>query len=217
MIKNFVIAIFILCLSCLCFASEQMSKVDKLVLDIEQTTKNIKDMQFDYTQNVSYSLADETQEYTGTIKYKDKNHIYMFQEGPQKHYTYVNGNKITNYIPENKQAIIESWSNVLNNDVIVMTILEFTGDLKNFKKKNTIELESETNTAYKLNISSKKAKSNWKIKLEIDKETMLIEKAVYATNNYTINVLLKNYKLNNNFNKNTFKFIAPEDVEVIEF
>lgn len=38
----------------------------------------------------------------------------------------------------------------------------------------------------------------------------------FDNGNYIVNIQLINYKLNNNFSNNTFKFVAPKNIDIIE-
>ena len=191
--------------------------LDTILLKMEQVNLKMQDMQFDYVQKLNYTTVEEQQVTQGQIKYKDKNHICIYQKPPQEQYIYVDGSKITTYVPENKQAIVENWKNLLNNDELLMTIIDFNKNWKAFKKNHIIEFNSETQTDYILFVKSKNSKIGWNMYIELNKETFLMDSAVYSNKNYTVNIDLKNYVIDNNFGEDVFKFKPTKDIDVIDF
>ena len=200
-------------------SAQDSSKVslDAVLSKMEQVSLEMQDMQFDYVQNLVYTSVEEKQTTKGQIKYKDKNHICIHQKPPQEQYVYINGNKITTYVPANKQAIVENWKNILNKDEILMTIIDFNKNWKSFKKNHIIELDNETDTDYVLYIKSKNPTLTWSLYIELNKNTSLIDSAVYSNKNYTINIYLTNYVIDNNFSDDVFKFVPAKDIDVIDF
>lgn len=195
----------------------QMEKLNDVLMKMEQVNMQMQDMQFDYVQKLKYRDVDEEQTTKGTIKYRDKNHICLYQKPPQEQYIYVDGSKITTYVPANKQAIVENWKNLLNNDELLMTIIDFNKNWKTFKKNHIIELDSETETDYVLFIKSKNPALNWIMYIELNKESFLMDTATYSNKNYTVNINLTNYGIDNNFSDDVFKFKPTEDIDVIDF
>ena len=195
----------------------QMENLNDILMKMEQVNMQMQDMQFDYVQKLKYKDVDEEQTTKGTIKYRDKNHICLYQKPPQEQYIYVDGSKITTYVPANKQAIVENWKNLLNNDELLMTIIDFNKNWKVFKKNHIIELDGETETDYVLFIKSKNPALNWIMYIELNKESFLMDTATYSNKNYTVNINLTNYGIDNNFSDDVFKFKPTEDIDVIDF
>lgn len=193
------------------------TSLNDVLAKMEQVNSKMQDMQFDYVQRLKYTDIDEEQSAQGQIKYKDRNHICIYQKAPQEQYIYVDGSKITTYVPDNKQAIVENWKNLLNNDELLMTIIDFNKNWKAFKKNHIIELNNETQTAYVLVVKSKNPKLNWTMYLDLNKDTFLLDSAIYSNKNYTINISLTDYYIDNNFADDVFKFVPSEDTDIIDF
>ncbi len=212
----FLMMLFV-CLPIISAQDGSKANLDAVLLKMEQINLKMQDMQLDYTQDLVYTSVDEKQTTKGQIKYKDKNHICIYQKPPQEQYVYINGSKITTYVPANKQAIVENWKNILNNDEILMTIIDFNKNWKAFKKNHIIELNGETDSDYILYIKSKNPTVTWSLYIELNKKTLLIDSAMYSNKNYTINIALTNYSINNNFSDDTFKFVPTKDIDIIDF
>ena len=53
--------------------------------------------------------------------------------------------------------------------------------------------------------------------IELNKESFLMDTATYSNKNYTVNINLTNYGIDNNFSDDVFKFKPTEDIDVIDF
>jgi outer membrane lipoprotein-sorting protein len=157
---------------------------------IEAADKNVKDMEFNFTQKINYVSTNEKQTSSGIVKYKKQNYIYMFQKNPSEQYTYIDGRKMTVYVPANKQAVVENWKDVLNSDMILTTIIGFGKNFRSFEKDHSIVLESQNDKEYVLLMKPNNQKQVWSMHINVDKETLLVNSAVFDNKNFIINVKL---------------------------
>lgn len=210
--------IFILAFICVFYNFSYADAVNTgdVLSKIETADKNIRDMEFNFMQKISYVSTDEKQTSSGIVKYKKQNYIYMFQKKPCEQYTYIDGKKMTVYVPANKQAVVENWKDVLNSDMILTMLVGFGKNFRSFEKDNLIILESQSDREYRLLMKPKDSKQLWKMHINVDKETLLVNSAEFDNKNFVIDVELADYKLNTGFGTEVFKFKPDKDIEVIE-
>lgn len=216
--KKFVSTIIILfiCVSAvLCDATKQQN-IDAVLSKLEKQDSTIKDLQADYTQTLTYLSTDEQFVSGGIFRHKKQNYIYLGQTTPTKQFSYIDGKHITTYVPDNRQAIVEKWKDVINSDMLLTSVFKFAQNWKSLKKDYTIELKEETNVDYSFLIKPINEKEKWNLTITVGKSSSLITKTSFNNGNFIVDVKLTNYKLNNNFSNDIFKFTAPKNVDVIE-
>jgi len=197
------------------FAQEQ-TKAEDILSNLEIQDKTTKDLQADYFQTITYLSTDEQLNSEGIFKYKKQNYIYLEQKVPTKQHTFIDGKNITTYVPENRQAIVEKWKDVINSDMLLTSIFKFVNNWKTLKKDYIIELKEETRVDYSFLIQPKNTKEKWNMLITISKSTSQVLKTSFNNGNFIIDIKLTNYKLNNNFSNDIFKFIAPKNIDVIQ-
>ena len=211
---NLLLTIVVLFISSNVFCKEQ-TKLDIVLNNLEKENKTITDFQTNYFQTITYLSTDEQLNSEGIFKYKKQNYIYLEQTKPERQYNYIDGRNITTYIPANRQAIVEKWKDVVNSDVILTSVFRFINNWKTFKKDFIVELKEETKVNYLFLIKSKDVKEKWEMTINISKNTFQVMKVSFNNENFTVNIKLVNYRLNNNFSKDMFKFVVPKNIEVI--
>lgn len=198
-----------------CQQTEQKD-IDAIFAKLEKQDSQIKDLQADYFQTLTYLSTNEQFDCEGIFKHKKPNYIFLEQIKPSKQYTYIDGKTITTYVPVNKQAIVEKWKDVINSDMLLTSVFKFIKNWKTFKKEYIVELKKETKVDYSFLIKPVNAKESWNMTITISKNSSLITSTSFNNGNFTVDVKLTNYQLNNNYSNNIFKFIAPKNVDVIE-
>lgn len=196
-------------------APAQDDKIDGILVKMEEADKKINAIEVDYTQEIFYSATNETQNITGNLKYKKPENIFIVQRTPQEQHIYIDGKKITIYTPENEQAVVDNWKNMLNGDFAPASLVSFGSSWKELKKENSINYigEDEDNYIIELYPANKK---DWTMQMYVSKNTLYPQKAVVTAPGLLVKVDLKNYKVNPNLKKDTFKFTPGKDVEVIK-
>ncbi len=190
--------------------------IDNIFSKLEKQDSTIKDLQADYFQTLTYLTTDEQFKSEGIFKHKKPNFISLSQTKPSKQFTYIDGKHITTYVPDNKQAIVEKWKDVINSDMLLTSVFKFVKNWKTFKKEYVVELIEETKVDYSFSIKPINTKENWNMTITISKSSSLITSTSFNNGNFIVDVKLTNYKLNNNYSNDIFKFIAPKNVDVIE-
>ncbi len=213
-ISSFVILLFV-CVSFV-FGETQKQDIDTILSKLEKQDAAIKDLQADYFQTLTYLSTDEQFTAEGVFKHKKPNYIYLEQTKPAKQFSYIDGKNITTYVPDNRQAIVEKWKDVINSDMILTSVFKFIQNWKTFKKDYNVELKEETNVDYSFLIKPLNEKEKWNMIITVGKSSSLITKTSFDNGNFIVDVKLTNYRINNNFKNDVFKFIAPKNVDVIE-
>ena len=211
--KKFILMFFVMFLANNLFS--QAISVDTILANIEKKDNSIQDLSVDYVQQINYYSVDEKQTSYGDVKFKKQNNLCIVQKVPQLQYTYIDGKKMTVYVPANNQAIVDNWKTVLKNDIIVATMINFSKNWKQLKKTATIELSKQTDNDYVLLIKPIE-NEGWKLFVNVDKENYFINETIFDNGNFSLNVQLKNYRTNIKLNNSLFKFIPNKETEVIE-
>ena len=211
--KKFILMFFVMFVGAGLCAQE--ISIDEILANIEKKDSSIQDLSVDYTQLINYYSVDEKQTSYGDVKFQKQNNLCIVQKKPQLQYTYIDGKKMTVYVPANNQAIVDSWKSVLKNDIIVATMINFSKNWKQLKKTATIELSNQTDNDYVLLIKPIE-NEGWKLFVNVDKQNYLINETVFDNGNFAINVTLKNYRTNIKLKNSLFKFVPDKDTEVIE-
>ncbi len=199
------------------FCQETKSQdIDTILSKLEKQNSLVKDLQADYFQTLTYLSTNEQFSSEGIFKHKKQNYIYLGQSKPTKQYSYIDGKHIVTYVPDNRQAIVEKWKDVINSDMILTSVFKFIQNWKTFKKDYNVELKEETNVDYSFLIKPLNEKEKWNMIITVGKSSSLITKTSFDNGNFVVDVKLTNYKLNNNFSNDVFKFVAPKNVDVIE-
>ncbi len=200
---------------CALAQDDNSEKLNQILLKMEEADKNITALEVNYTQEVFYSATSETQKINGNLKYKKPNNIFIVQKTPQEQRIYIDGKKITIYTPENSQAVVDNWKNMINSDFAPASMINFGSNWRDLKKDNAINYVGEDKDNYVIELYPAK-KKEWVMQMSVSKETYYPVKAVVTAAGLAVNVELSTYKLNPNFKKDIFKFSAPEGTEIIK-
>ncbi len=213
-ISSFVILLFV-CVSFV-FGETQKQDIDTILSKLEKQDAAIKDLQADYFQTLTYLSTDEQFTAEGVFKHKKPNYICLEQTKPAKQFSYIDGKNITTYVPDNRQAIVEKWKDVISSDMLLTSVFKFMRNWKTLKKDYIIELNEETKVDYSFSLKPINEKEKWTMIITVNKSSSLITKTSFNNGNFIVDVKLTNYRINNNFKNDVFKFIAPKNVDVIE-
>ncbi|MDR1941463.1 MAG: outer-membrane lipoprotein carrier protein LolA [Endomicrobium sp.] len=197
------------------FAQSNEEKLKDVLAKMEEADKAVKTFETDYSQEIFYTATGEKQLINGNLKYKKPDGIFITQKAPQEQKIYISGGKITVYTPENDQAVIDDWKNMINGDFAPASLISFGSGWKDIQKNNAIDYAAEDEDNYILEIYPN-SKKEWTMQIYVSKKTFYPVKAIVLSGGISVNVSLANVKTNQNFKKDIFKFKAPEGVEVIK-
>jgi outer membrane lipoprotein-sorting protein len=198
----------------LSFAQTSADKLSSLLIKMEEADKKISTLKADFTQTIFFESTKEKQEISGVIYLKKPESIYIDKRTPQKQHIYIDGKNITTYIPDNAQAIIDKWNNVIDGDFAPVTIVSFGSSWREIKKTNKISFDSEDEKYIVITVKPFKDKG-WDIKMYISKTTMCPCKAILKSGVIRTEIVFKSYVANPILDKNMFKLNVSSQVEVI--
>ncbi|MDR3256735.1 MAG: outer-membrane lipoprotein carrier protein LolA [Endomicrobium sp.] len=204
---------FVLCANV--FAHTKNDKLNYILVKMEEADKKINTLKADYTQIIFYESTKEKQEVSGTLFLKKPSSIYINQRVPQEQQIYIDGKNIVIYTPENGQAVIDNWKNVIDGDFSPATIISFGSSWREIKKTNIINLGDENEKYIIIKINPVKNK-RLNLKIYISKTSMYPEKAVVESEGVVVEIIFTSYTFNPVLYKNMFKFNAPDSVEIIK-
>ncbi|MCL1971777.1 MAG: outer membrane lipoprotein carrier protein LolA [Endomicrobia bacterium] len=197
------------------FAQSDEARLNEILAKMEAADKKIDTAEITYTQEIFYSATKETQKITGVLKYKRPNSIFIVQRTPQEQRIFIDGKRITVFTPENSQAVVDNWKDVISGDFTPVSMINFGSGWRTIKKDHNINFVGEDEMNYIIEISPAQ-KKDWSMQLHIDKSTMRPSKAIVTAAGLVVTVTITDYKINQNIKKDVFKFTVPEGVEVIE-
>jgi chaperone LolA len=197
------------------FAQLYDDKLNTLLLNMEEFSKEIHTLKTDYTQTLFFESTKEKQEVDGTLFLKKPDSVYINQKMPQEQKIYINGKNITIYTPNNSQAIVDNWKNVIDDDFSPALIVNFGSSWRDIKKTNILSFSGENEKYNIIKVVPVKNK-DWNIKIYISKTTMYPDKAILESDGAVAEIIFKSYTVNPVLDKAIFKFSAPNDVEIIK-
>jgi len=191
------------------------NKLDEIFKAMAASDAKVNTLEAVYDQIVDFEITGERQVITGNLKYLKPSSIYVVQKTPQEQRIYIDGKNITIYTPENQQAVIDSWSNAFNVGFAPTSLINMGANHKQIAKNNDIKYLRETEDFYIIEISPKAVK-DWVMTVHISKEDLRVKNAIVRSQGTSVTVDIKEYKINQNFDKSMFSFKAPQGVEVIK-
>ncbi|MDR0956386.1 MAG: outer membrane lipoprotein carrier protein LolA [Endomicrobium sp.] len=196
------------------FVCASQGKALDFLLKMEKTNNKIDSLRVDFTQTVLFESTKEEQKIVGVIYFKKPDSIYINQKTSQEQLIYINGKNVTIYTPDNKQAIIGKWNDIIGKDFVSAIVVNFGSSWRKIKKASKINLVGENERYAIIKITS--VNKNWSLKVCISKLTMLPCKAVAKSDGTTIEIIFKSYTINPSLDKNMFKLDTVDNIEIIK-
>jgi outer membrane lipoprotein-sorting protein len=160
-----------------------------------------------------FTETKEKQSSQGYMAFMKPKSIFIERKTPQEQKIYISGKNMTIWTIKTGQAIVSDVPESINGDFSPVSFLNFGGNWKNLQKTNTINYVSEDNNEYVLSVYPKQNKT-WEMTIHILKDGMNPNKIIVKSKNFSIDIDLSNYKINQTLNKKVFKI--PQGVEVIK-
>jgi chaperone LolA len=214
LIRVFIASIVFIALAVVSFARSKNDNLNDILKRMEEAEKRIYTLKVDYSRSVFFESTKEKQEVSGTLFFKKPASIYMNQRLPQEQHIYIDGKNVTTYVPENKQAVIDSWRNFIDGDFALAVVINFGSSWREIKRTNVISFDGENEKYVVIKVSPMENKG-WSVKIYVSKATMYPGKAVIESDGVRGEIIFKSYALNPALDKDIFKFNAP-GIEVIK-
>jgi outer membrane lipoprotein carrier protein len=213
-VRVFIVSVAFIALIVDAFAHSKDDNLNDILKKMEEAEKRTYTIKSDYTRSIFFESTKEKQEVSGTLFLKKPDSIYINQRAPQEQCIYIDGKNITIYVPENKQAVIDSWKNFIDGDFALAVIINFGSSWREIKRTNIISFGGENEKYVIIKVNPMKNKG-WNIKIYVSKATMYPGKAIIESDGVRREIIFKSYTLNPTLDKNIFKFNAS-GIEVIK-
>jgi chaperone LolA len=201
-------------LTAVVFAHSKDDNLNNILKKMEEAEKRIYTLKVDYTRSIFFESTKEKQEVSGTLFLRKPNSIYINQMTPQEQRIYIDGKNITTYVPESKQAVIDSWKNFIDGNFAPVVVINFGSIWREIIRTNIISFGGENEKYIVIKVNPMKNKG-CNIKVYVSKATMYPGKAVIESDGVRGEIIIKNCTFNPALDKNMFKFNAS-GIEVIK-
>ncbi|OGS18359.1 MAG: hypothetical protein A2219_06450 [Elusimicrobia bacterium RIFOXYA2_FULL_50_26] len=214
MIKILTAALSLLCvISSFIFAGEEIG-LDELLSRMEARDKDITSVQFDFTQEIAYTLTGEKQESGGSVSFQKPGKIVVRQQKPVEQSIITDGNKVWVYTPAYNQVIIDNWNKWIKNSALPASLMNFGTDMIELKKNYSFAYAGPEEDSYKLLLSPRK-EGGWQLELWIDTATYVPLRTRLSGDTVAVTTRTENYKINPALSKTMFTFKPPKGTEVL--
>jgi outer membrane lipoprotein carrier protein len=201
------------------FCEDQMT-AEILISKMEQAEKQIQGAQFDFEQEIAFTLTNERQKNSGQVKFKKPDIVFMRQSNPIEQFILADGKKVEIYTPSYNQVIVDSWEKWTNNSMIPTSLLSLGNNWEDLKKEYNFSYLGLSDGNYQLGFSPKQQaegdKPAWQMKMSVDSKNFVPISVVLKSENFEATTITKNYQINPKFDKKAFKLALPKNVETIK-
>ena len=166
----------------------------------------------DFKQDLTFLETKEKQSSQGHMFFMKPKSILIERKTPQEQKIYINGDNMTIYMPRMMQAV-KTLVPKESGDFSPNSFINFGGNWKNLQKTNTINYISETDSEYVLEVFPKN--KAWIMMVYVSKASSNPNKISIKSNNLSVEIVLSNYKINQNIDKKKFQFAPPKGTEII--
>jgi outer membrane lipoprotein-sorting protein len=201
-------------LTVVAFARSKGDNLNNILKKMEEVEKRIYTLKVEYTRSIFFESTKEKHEVSGTLFLRKPDSIYINQKTPQEQRIYIDGKNITVYVPESRQAVIDSWKKFIDGDFAPAVIINFGSSWREIKRTNIISFGGENGEYIVIKVNPMENKS-WNVKIYVSKATMYPGKAVIESDGVRGEIIFKSCTLNPVLDKNMFKFNAS-GIEVIK-
>lgn len=225
--KNpFIRLAFICIISACCFIklSADETKLEEILLKLEKNDQAIKNVRFNYFQDISYTLTRELQHVSGQMVFGKPDNFYLKQNKPIEQIIISNGKKVWIYTPAYRQVIVDRVQRWLNSGILPNSTVSLALNWKELRKKYTFEYLGEENGAYMLLLMPIKpdaggksnSLNNWKLKLWFDTKDLSPLRVDLIAESVSVITKITGYARDQDIDKKIFNFKTPEGVDVIK-
>ena len=188
--------------------------LNEIISKMEESEKRIESVQFEFTQEISYTITGEKQSNSGEAIYQKPDCLYMKHKNPLEQVIISNGKKVWIYTPSYNQVLVDNWKKWTSSSMVPASMINFGQNLNDLKKKYTFNYAGREDNKYVLLLVPQK-KEQWQLKLWIEPESFIPSRASLSGENITITTQTRNFKVNPKLDKGMFNFQAPKGVDVL--
>jgi len=203
----------ILCILFGCSFAEAIT-IDEILSRMRAADENAKVLEFNFTQQIKFSLTGETQTKSGEMTFRKPDNIRIVQKKPAEQLMVGDGRKIWVYTPSYGQAVVDDWKKWLKNNELVYVFFGLARSFKEFESNYRFRYVSKNEKGFLLSLEPRK-KDFPRMTLVVDDVSFIPVQTNVILGNTEITSDIDGLKVNPQINKDTFKFRAPDKTEVI--
>ncbi len=196
------------------------SKLSEILDSLDEKEKIIDDLQFNFTQVVSFEVVKETHTVSGKLIFKKPNKIYY--QIP-KQLIISDGEKMWIHNLETNQVFVDLWKNWKGISYFIPGLFNPKGKITDLKKVYKFSLYKEDQENYVLLLIPKeKVKASLDIPSEkfefylwISKKDLYPVKSRFISENVICETEINNYEINIGPEDTIFEYKIPEGAEVL--
>ena len=180
---------------------------------LQTTYRDVKDITLGFTQKSSIEGFEE-KVFEGRLYLKKPNQIRWDYLKPVKQNIYITGDKVILYLPEERQAIVQTLSGHPDAEPAM-------GLLSNIEKWNdlfSIRGDGEEGDFFKIELRPKTMLLIEKVLVDIHKETHYISRlTLFEKSGNRVSFYFSNIKTNSGLKDGLFDFKIPKGTETLEY
>ena len=180
---------------------------------LQTTYRDVKDITTDFTQKSSIEGFEE-KIFDGRLYLKKPNQIRWDYLRPVKQNIYITGDKVILYLPEEREAIVQTLSGHPDAEPAM-------GLLSNIEKWNdlfSIRGDGEEGDFFKIELRPKTMLLIEKVLVDIHKETHYISRlTLFEKSGNRVSFYFSNIKTNSGLKDSLFDFNIPKGTEILEY
>lgn len=184
------------------------------VMDRLQTTyREVKDITADFTQRSSIQGFEE-RVFEGRLYLKKPGMVRWDYLMPVSQKIFIRGDKVILYLPEEKQAIVQTISDHPDAE----PAMGLLSDIEKWQEIFDIKVGGDTLDIYKIELHPKAMLLVDKVQVEIDKKSFYITgMSIFEKSGNRVTFNFSNIKSDSGLKESLFDFKIPRGVEVLEY
>lgn len=194
------------------FAAE--NNLDDILKKMEEADKKVSSAQFNYSQEILYTLTGEKQETSGTVFFKKPDKIKINQVKPLEQIITTDGKNVWVYTPSYGQVITGKWKQWASSSFIPSSLLSFSQGWADLKKNYSFTYSGQDNDCHLISMSPRQ-KDAWQLELWVTTDTFVPCRTKLSGDNITIGTKTSSYKVNITMDDKTFNFTAPKGTDIL--
>jgi outer membrane lipoprotein carrier protein len=210
--KVIITAVLLATSAALSFADDMT--LESITAKMEEADKSVNSIEFEFSQEIVYNLTNEKQLNNGKVTYLRPDNIIIKQNSPLEQEIVSNGKKVWIYTPKYRQVIVDNWKKWIKSSMVPESIVNFSKDWKDLKRRYNISYEGRDGNRYVL-LFKPAEKESFQMKFWVDSDSFMPVKIFILGDNVTIKTEMFNKVLNPKLDKKLFIFKAPAGIEIM--
>ncbi len=207
-------------LACLLFVSPAPATdmLAHVLGEMETQNKNIKNIQFDFRQEIKFFNTENVTEVTGSAVFQKPGQMRIQKKKPEDQLVVSNGKKMWVYTPAYKQVWTGPSANWMGASFFPKGLVPMDNFVRELKSNFSLKSKNGDQAGrsdFWILAEPKDSELGYRMELLISTSTWLPVKTVFQSDTARIVTELLNTKINLDIPSQSFRFLAPKGTEVI--